>query len=269
MLTDNTFQYVKVQCGLFKGTDRVVFIDKREFKGPLYEQIEQAYNFVLKHINLGAEIQGLIRKDIYELPIKSIREMIVNAVTHRNYSDNSAVQVAVYEDRVEVTSPGMLSGGLKIEDIINGTSNIRNKVIAEVFSHMHIIEDWGTGIRRMIGGCREYGISDPEFIELGSKLRVNIYRERKYKGPAEKPIVTSNVPISDPDVPNNVPINSTEALVLAIVREKPYITAANLADLISRSEKTAKRNLSSIKKKGLIIRIGANKDGYWQLINEE
>ncbi|GHU49834.1 hypothetical protein FACS1894127_4000 [Clostridia bacterium] len=185
--------------------------------------------------------------------------------THRNYSDNSAVQVAVYEDRVEVTSPGMLSGGLKIEDIINGTSNIRNKVIAEVFSHMHIIEDWGTGIRRMIGGCREYGISDPEFIELGSKLRVNIYRERKYKGPAEKLIGTSNVPISDPDVP----INSTEALVLAIVREKPYITAANLADLISRSEKTAKRNLSSLKKKGLIIRIGANKDGYWQLINEE
>jgi predicted HTH transcriptional regulator len=263
MLTDNPFQYVKVQCGLFKGTDRVVFIDKREFKGPLYEQIEQAYNFVLKHINLGAEIQGLIRKDIYELPIKSIREMIVNAVTHRNYSDNSAVQVAVYEDRVEVTSPGMLSGGLKIEDIINGTSNIRNKVIAEVFSHMHIIEDWGTGIRRMIGGCREYGISDPEFIELGSKLRVNIYRERKYKGPAEKPKRTSDVPINDPV---NVLLNNTEALVLAIVREKPYITAAKLAELISKSEKTALRSLASLKKKGVIQRAGSKKSGYWEIL---
>jgi predicted HTH transcriptional regulator len=83
MLLANPFHFARVQCGLFKGADRVVFIDKREFDGPLYEQIEEAYNFVLKHINLGAEINGLLRQDVYELPIKSIREMIVNAVTHR------------------------------------------------------------------------------------------------------------------------------------------------------------------------------------------
>jgi predicted HTH transcriptional regulator len=237
----------------------VVFIDKREYGGPLYEQIEEAYNFVLRHINLGAEIDGLIRKDVYELPIKSIREMIVNAVTHRNYLDNSSVQVAVYDDRVEVTSPGMLSGGLTIQDIIDGSSDVRNKVIATVFANMHIIEDWGTGIRRMIDGCREYGIRDPEFIQLGTKLRVNIYRGKLVDGVREPFIGTSNVPI-------NVSLNATENQVLAIVRERPSITTEKLAELISKAEKTAERNLASLKKKGIITRIGSKKTGYWEIL---
>ena len=152
LLTENPFRYAKIQCGLFKGTTRAVFIDKREFDGPLYEQIEEAYNFVLKHINLGAVINGLIRKDVYELPTGSIREMIVNAVTHRNYLENSCVQVAVYDDRVEVTSPGMLYGGLTLEMILAGTSKVRNRAIAETFSQMRIIENWGTGVQRIIEG---------------------------------------------------------------------------------------------------------------------
>ena len=109
-MTNNTFPFAKIQCALFKGTERVIFIDKRDFEGPLYEQIEEAYEFVLKHINLGAEINGLVRTDTYELPTEAIREAIVNAMTHRNFLDRSCVQVAVYDDRVEITSPGMLYG---------------------------------------------------------------------------------------------------------------------------------------------------------------
>ncbi|MCI8311807.1 MAG: ATP-binding protein, partial [Lachnospiraceae bacterium] len=110
LLTNNTFPFAKIQCALFKGIERVIFIDKRDFEGPLYEQIEEAYEFVLKHINLGAEINGLVRMDTYELPTEAIREAIVNAMTHRNFLDRSCVQVAVYDDRVEITSPGMLYG---------------------------------------------------------------------------------------------------------------------------------------------------------------
>lgn len=115
LLTDHVFPFAKIQCALFKGTERVVFIDKRDFEGPLYEQIEEAYEFVLKHINLGAEIKGLVRNEAFELPTEAIREAIVNATTHRNFLDRACVQVVVYDDRVEVTSPGMLYGGLTIE----------------------------------------------------------------------------------------------------------------------------------------------------------
>ena len=155
MLTNNPFPFVKIQCALFKGVERVVFIDKRDFEGPLYEQIEEAYKFVLKHINLGAEINGLVRTDSYELPTEAIREAIVNATTHRNFLDRACVQVAVYDDRVEITSPGMLCGGLTIEQIKEGGSKIRNRCIAEVFSRMRIIESWGTGVKRMFSSCRE------------------------------------------------------------------------------------------------------------------
>ena len=176
LLTNNTFPFAKIQCALFKGTERVVFIDKRDFEGPLYEQIEEAYEFVLKHINLGAKISGLVRTDAYEIPTEAIREAIVNATTHRNFLDRACVQVAVYDDRVEVTSPGMLYGGLTIEQIKEGGSKIRNRCIAEVFSRMKIIESWGTGIKRMFSSCKEYGIREPELLEIGDSFRVNLYR---------------------------------------------------------------------------------------------
>lgn len=176
LLTSNTFPFAKIQCALFKGTERVVFIDKRDFEGPLYMQIEEAYEFVLKHINLGAEINGLVRTEAYELPTEAIREAIVNATTHRNFLDRACVQVAVYDDRVEITSPGMLYGGLTIDQIKEGGSKIRNRCIAEVFSRMKIIESWGTGIKRMFSSCKEYGIREPELLEIGDSFRVNLYR---------------------------------------------------------------------------------------------
>lgn len=85
LMTKNKIRYAKIQCALFKGTERDIFIDKREFDGPLYVQLENAYQFVLKHINLGAKIEGLHRKEAYELPVRTIRELITNAVVHRSY----------------------------------------------------------------------------------------------------------------------------------------------------------------------------------------
>ena len=102
LLTSDFFPFSKIQCALFKGNDRDIF-DKKEYCGPLYEQIEAAYQFVLRHINRSAEIEGLVRKDVYELPVGAIREMIINAVSHRNFMDNSGVQVAIYDTRVDVT----------------------------------------------------------------------------------------------------------------------------------------------------------------------
>ena len=179
LLTSNYFRFSKIQCALFKGIKRDIFIDKKEYNGPLYEQIEQAYQFVLRHINLGAKIDGLVRKDMYELPIGAIREMIVNAVSHRNYMDNACVQIAIFDDRVEVTSPGMLYGGLTLEEAMNGRSKIRNKAIAEVFSRMEIIESWGTGIQRILNRTQEYGLPEPRFQEIGDTFRVDLFKREK------------------------------------------------------------------------------------------
>lgn len=177
LLTDNKNRYAKIQCALFKGLTRDVFIDQKEFTGPIYEQVDAAYHFILRHINMGAEINGVYRNDIYELPINAIREMIANAVVHRSYLDDSCVQVCVFDDRVEVLSPGTLYGGLDIETAKSGKSRCRNGAIAEAFHYMHIIEAWGTGIPRMINRCKEYGLREPVFEEFGDSFKVTMYRK--------------------------------------------------------------------------------------------
>ena len=101
-MTDNKNRKAKVQCALFKGTTRDIFIDQKEFTGPIYEQVDDAYHFILRHINLGAEINGVYRSEEYELPTKAIREMVANAVVHRSYLDEACVQVCIFDDRIEV-----------------------------------------------------------------------------------------------------------------------------------------------------------------------
>ena len=265
LLTDNTFPFAKIQCALFKGTERVVFIDKRDFEGPLYEQIEEAYEFVLKHINLGAEISGLVRTDAYELPTEAIREAIVNATTHRNFLDRACVQVAVYDDRVEVTSPGMLYGGLTIEQIKEGGSKIRNRCIAEVFSRMKIIESWGTGIKRMFSSCKEYGIREPELLEIGDSFRVNLYRP-SYNEVHQK--VHQSSPKNSPkSSPKSSPkeVNQTQQKILDMILENPEITQTTMAEKLDITPRAVKKNIKELVDKGLVEREGSARKGYWKI----
>jgi predicted HTH transcriptional regulator len=193
LLTSDFFEYSSIQCARFKGIDRTVFIDKKEYSGPLYEQIENAYNFILNHINLAVGIDGLQRSERYELPTRSIREMIVNAITHRNYMIDSRIQVAVYDDRIEVTSLGMLFGSLDIAAIKSGRSETRNRTIARVFDKMHLIESWGTGIRRIIEDCAQLNLPEPVFSEIGDAFRVEVYRKQAIQ-PATGQASTEQVP---------------------------------------------------------------------------
>ncbi|MDR0881818.1 MAG: ATP-binding protein [Candidatus Adiutrix sp.] len=256
LMTSNPFQFATVQCARFKGTTRSVFIDKREFGGTLYEQIEEAYNFVLKHINLGATIEGIFRKEKYELPPESIRELIVNAVTHRNYAENACVQVSVYDDRVEITSPGRLYGGITLKEILSGNSRIRNKVIATVFSEMFIIEKWGTGIQRVIDGCRDYAIADPEWIELGTTFRANIYRPQQSTVSKSVSNDTVNDTVNDT-------LNKSEQAVLELIKGNGLLSVEALEKKIDKSRSTVLRALKSLREKGSIERSGSDKSGHW------
>ncbi|MBQ3921750.1 MAG: putative DNA binding domain-containing protein, partial [Spirochaetales bacterium] len=106
LLANNDLHFARIQCGLFKGTDKVHFLDRKEFDGSVLEQIENAINFLIQHLNIGAEIKGLYRRDIYEIPEEIWRELVTNAVMHRNYLLHSYIQICVYDDRVEIVSPG-------------------------------------------------------------------------------------------------------------------------------------------------------------------
>lgn len=174
---NDTFPEAVIQCAVFKGTVRGKFISKKEFSGPLYQQVDDAYEFVLQHIDLNTQIIGMVRHDTYELPVDTIREIIANAVCHRSYLMPGKIQVALYDDRLEVTSPGMLDKDLTIEKMKTGLSKIRNKGIARAFSYMNIVETWGSGIPKMYQEAKEYGLPEPELNDLGSDFRVNLYKK--------------------------------------------------------------------------------------------
>lgn len=226
----------------------------------MYEQIDAAYQFVLRHMDLHVEIEGLIRKEQYEVPVSAIREMIINAVTHRCYMDSSCIQVAIFDDRIEVTSPGSLYGGLTLEEAMQGRSKIRNHAIAEVFSRMGIVETWGTGIQRILKRAQEYQLPKPEFIEFGDSFRVNFYRptvQRVDRRPIEK---ADRKPIEKADRKQ-----MQYQKILQYIEENGSITNAQARSLLQLAESTVKRICREMVEEELLIAEGERRHRVYKI----
>lgn len=188
LLTGNDLFAPVVKCAVFKGATRSIFIDRREFGCPVDVQIEEAYKYVLSKINLGSVFgEGIHRKDVYEIPPSAIREIIVNAVVHRNYvnGEESPITVALYDDRLEVTSPGKLPYGVTVAKMREGCSECRNKALAQVLAYMNIIEDWGSGIPRISADIKDSGLRDLEISDWPNAVRTVIYRHKEPKADIE------------------------------------------------------------------------------------
>ena len=211
-------------------------------------QIEEAVDFVLRNIRLGATIDGLVRKEKYELPPEAIREMIINAHCHRNLLDESCVQIAIYDDRLEVTSPGGLYNGLTYEEVMNGHSKIRNKGIANIFSQMGLVEAWGSGIKRILNEAEEYGLPKPRFQEFDNMFRVELFRIYPITDQAiqaaNQAIQAANQAIQarerlDHSEEKNE-LSEKEIEILNLIRIQPSITQKEMADALGW-------NLASVK----------------------
>lgn len=252
--------YAVVQCGCFKGTTRDNFIDRKEFDGPIYRQIEDAYNFLLRHLNMGTTIQGLYRKDEYELPVNTIRELLANAYCSRTYLAEKKIQVMLYSDRLEITSPGRLDEDLTIEELKTGVSKIRNKALAMAFSYMFLVEGWGTGIPKMYEMAKAFGLKEPEIITQGNSFRVNLFRKENIN------VEIKNDPKDDPkNDPNK--ITDRQSNILDLLAINGSLTRKEMAQRLGMSDSTIKRELAYLKEKGFIGREGGKTYGKWVTIN--
>ena len=274
LLTSDYFPFSKTQCAVFKGTDRAVFLDKREFTGPLYSQIENAVDFVLRNIRLGATIDGLVRKEKYELPPEAIREMIINAHCHRNLLEESCIQVAVYDDRLEITSPGGLYNGLTYEEIMNGHSKIRNKGIANIFSQMGLVEAWGSGIKRIFNAAKEYGLPEPSFQEFDNMFRVELFRnslpmEQKNKSIGEASEKHRRSIGEASEKLQEIKLNDTQQNIVKLLFKDSSLSAAKLAEKIGVARRNIESNIKKLKDYGILIRHGSPKNGYWEVSEYE
>lgn len=253
LLTDNPFGQAKIQCAVFKGESKSVFLDRKEYEGSLCRLLEDAYQYVLRNIRMGAVIEGLIRQDKFELPPAAIREMICNAICHRSYMDEGMIQVSVFDDRLEVSSPGALCRGLTLKDALKGRSKPRNKVIAEVFSRMGIIEKWGTGLQRIVDLAKQEGLKEPVFENNDSFFRVILYRGK------EEAAQTTDQTVQTTDQT----VQTTEQKIMNAIAEKPTITRKELAEKTGLSESGIKWQLDKLKKEQKILRAGGTFGGHW------
>ena len=173
-IREKLFPYAKIECARFKGTIPGDFIDQKTIDEPLTFQAEEAYSFILRHVSKGSTYEGVYRKDRWEYPVVAIREVIRNAVIHRDYSlKGQDIKLAVFDDKIEITSPGKLMPTIDFNDMEAGQSDIRNKTLAPVFKKLGIIEQWGNGLRLIAEELRKYPEVKMEWSEPGFAFRVS------------------------------------------------------------------------------------------------
>ena len=151
----------------------------------------------------------------------------------------------------------MLPFGITLEDFKAGASKVRNRVISRIFRELGLMEEWGSGYKRVVNACSAGGYPEPEWAELGAAIRVVFYPHRE---------TVENESIDVPvNVPANVPVNDRQKWFLKQTGKGIRISGSDLAAHWNVSQKTAKRDIADLKQKGLIEFLGAPKNGYYRL----
>ncbi|MFN0185390.1 MAG: ATP-binding protein [Aquabacterium sp.] len=226
-----------IQAGRFAGTDRTRIVDSAQLRGPLPAITADAIAFADKHAMHGYEIGRLRRTDRHSLPPLALREAVVNAVVHADYSQRGApIRLAIFDDRVEIENPGLLLAGLTLTDLRQGVSKLRNRVIGRVFHELGLIEQWGSGIERMFSACREAGLPEPALEEVGMRFRVTL--------------TTRALASAAPD-------DDLDAAILRALKGDTGLTTSEMAKRIGRTPRATRTRLARLVDRGLVREIGS------------
>ncbi|MGL4568778.1 MAG: ATP-binding protein, partial [Fusobacteriaceae bacterium] len=251
------YENCEIKCARFKGKDMTYFVDKKEFNGNIFENIEGVEAFLRNHLNLRSEFIGFQRKDILEIPPLALREAIINAIVHRDYSNQGRdIKVAIYDHVVEIVSPGCLPNTLTIEEIYSGRSEIRNKVLARVFKELDYIEKWGSGLKRINELCKKIGVDEPKVRETGDFVSVTFDR---IKSGNNLPDTTGLLP----DTTELKNLSEIEKNILRLLDEKLKIKRADAENLFDVSERRIRQVLNELQEKNLIEKIGKGPSTYY------
>jgi len=169
LLSDQCAHSIKV--AVFTDEQNTVFRDRKEFTGSIFEQMEDTFDYLQLCNQNRSVIDGLSRTDYWDYPKDAIREALINAIIHRDYSFSGSILINVNERCIEFISIGGLLPGLLTEDIRNGISQLRNRNLADIFHRMNFIESYGTGIRRIFSFYTDYS-KKPEIVVTANSFKL-------------------------------------------------------------------------------------------------
>jgi ATP-dependent DNA helicase RecG len=256
---------LEFQAAVFAGTDKITFLDIRSFKGNIFSLREQAENYIKEHIKWRAEITSGPRKEIPEIPVEAIREAVGNSLCHRDYSNPKGNEVAVFKDRVEIYNPGQFPDEIEPEDFIKGRGHsiLRNPLIAETMFRSEDIEKWASGIKRIYDECTAAGVKI-EFNRVKTGFVVIFYRpkweegeglgEGGQKGWSERVVRKGGQKLT-----------TKQIVLLDLLKQNPVISRKDIAKKLGINESAVQKRLDSLRKKGILRRVGPDKGGYWQV----
>ena len=233
----------EVRCMHFHGTEiarPVPFY--RIFKGNLFEQVDEAVDFVLSKLNrsVGTRAHSAQAPVRLEIPLDVVREAIVNAIVHRDYASNAAVQVSVFADRVEVWNPGELPPPLTPEHLRHPHSSIaRNHRICEALFLARYIEKFGTGTLMMIRECRAHALPEPDFVQRAGEIVTTVWRDWL----TEKVLA-------------GLKLNERQRRAIIFVKANRQITNGQYQKLTGATKKTASRDLEELQVQRVFRKIG-------------
>ena len=214
-------------------------LDQVEIKIHLPHAIDQVISFIERNIRKGAKIGRMRREDIFEYPPVAIREAVINAILHADYAMKGCqIKVAIFDNRIEFTNPGGLPFGLTMEKAISGSSRLRNRVIGRVFRELQLIEQWGSGLQRILETCKHQGLKTPAIEEFNNQFQLTIYSTQV----------------------EEITIAPWGKLLLIHLKKKGPTTTKDAAKIWKVSTRTARLRLKSLQEEGFILRLGTSEN---------
>lgn len=219
------------------------FLDRAEVKGSVLTQAEKALSFINTYNPLVSKIEGLRRNDYRAYPVSSLREALINAVVHRDYSISADTLVSIFGDRMSIASYGGLRRGIGVDDLMMGISSPRNPKLASIFYRLGFVEAFGTGIPRIMGDYRDAGVKPS--IDLSTNVFKLELPRRTSKG-ADQSIIDD---------------------VMEYARSRESFTRSEIEDLVDVSKSKITSILLDMQSEGLIEKYGEGRATKYKVIN--
>jgi predicted HTH transcriptional regulator len=261
---DIHFPDAQIRCVQFRGTDKSEPVVKSEDGNEtVLDGIEAAVRFIERNTDRLVRITGRTRREELDLyPKVAVREVLNNAVAHTDYAvEGASIFVALFSDRLEISSPGTWPPGFSREDFESGVSLRRNKAISRVLMRLGVIEGYGSGYERIVAACRDGGYPEPEWIENGPQIKV-ILRPHPSSGLSLQP--TPDIPQRACRPQARVTIEERHAAVLSAIDELERPNTVDINRRTGISMRSLGRDLGYLREAGVIEFVGAPRIGFYR-----
>lgn len=260
-----------IKLGFFETDTEIIYQD--EIHGSLMMQIDKAINMIYeKYLRAKITYEGIHRVERYPFPYEAVREALLNAVVHKDYTSGIPIQVSIYDDKLYISNDGRLPETWTLEEFLGKhRSKPFNPLIAHVFYLAGYIESWGRGIEKIFEACKTDGIYQPEYTIHARDITV------KFSAPEERVIRTGKNSICQSDnkgdikgdnkgdIKNDDKYTPNELALINLIISDGTITTVEMAERTNISRKSVSAIIKKLKELGIVYRLGSKKKGQWKI----